>query len=286
VSLKILVTGVNGFIGRHLVPKLLAAGYEVVGLSRAEWDLTQADMPLRPDVAHIVHLAARSYVPDSWTAPTSFYETNVIGTARVLEVARKLKVGVTFVSSYVYGQPSYLPIDELHPVKAWNPYAHSKLMAESLCDFYAEQYSVPVCIIRPFNVYGPGQASHFLIPYLLQQLLDPGVKEISIADRRPRRDYIFVGDLADLLADTCRQVTCGVYNAASGSSHSIEDIISISSGGAVQKAVASRGELRPNEILDIRGDFSRANQVFGWSPTTVMEAGLLQTLRSLQPQKA
>ena len=89
-----------------------------------------------------------------------------MGTVHVLEAARRFEVPVTHISSYVYGQPEYLPIDEDHPVKAENPYMHSKIFAEQACEFYKKNFNLQVCIMRPFNLYGKGQKSNFLIPLI------------------------------------------------------------------------------------------------------------------------
>ena len=86
----------------------------------------------------------------------------------MLELARQWKVPFIFASSYVYGPPDYLPIDEKHPVKAVNPYMASKALCEDLCKSYARSFDIPVTIIRPFNIYGPGQPDHFLIPKIVK----------------------------------------------------------------------------------------------------------------------
>src|SRR5262245_49294908 len=107
---------------------------EMIPLTREMVNL-DFDTPSLEGVDHIVHLAALSYVPESWKKPTAFYQTNVMGTLHVLEAARKSEVPITHISSYVYGQPEYLPIDEDHPVKAENPYMQSKIFAEQACEF-------------------------------------------------------------------------------------------------------------------------------------------------------
>ena len=84
------------------------------------------------------HLAARTYVPDSWKRPVEFYQTNVLGTANVLEYCRASGASFTLVSSYMYGRPERFPIPEDHPLHAFNPYGHSKLLAEDLARFYRD----------------------------------------------------------------------------------------------------------------------------------------------------
>ena len=105
--------------------------------------------------------SARTFVPDSWSAPLSFYEVNLLGTVNVLEFCRARGASLTLVSSYVYGPPARLPIAEDEPLCAFNPYSHTKILAEETSLYYQRQFGVPVTIVRPFNVYGPGQDADF-----------------------------------------------------------------------------------------------------------------------------
>src|SRR5580698_6385324 len=195
---SILVTGADGFIGSHLVPALLAAGYTVFAHSTPEGDIRNCSLSFE-GVGHVFHLAARTFVPDSWTAPLGFYEVNVLGTVNVLEFCRACGASLTLISSYVYGPPVRLPISEGQPARAFNPYSHTKILAEETGLYYQRQFAVPVTIVRPFNVYGPGQDRRFLIPTILTQAIDPAQAAIIVTDLRPRRDYIFIADLIDLL---------------------------------------------------------------------------------------
>ncbi len=95
-----------------------------------------------------------------------------------------------------------LPISEDDPLDAFNPYSHTKILAEETGLYYQRQFGVPVTIVRPFNVYGPGQDRRFLIPKILTQAIDPGRAAMVVADLRPRRDYIFIADLIRLLVGT------------------------------------------------------------------------------------
>ena len=229
------------------------------------------------------HLAAKTFVPASWQSPASFYEVNVMGTINVLEYCRKHSTPLTFVSSYVYGQPDYLPITESHPLRAVNPYAHSKLLAEDVCGFYTRNFQVPVTIIRPFNLYGPGQADQFLIPTLIRQALSPDHPAIVVNDTAPRRDYIYITDLIDLFLASAAKPNPGIYNAGSGCSYSIADIVNlINELLPVAKPLESRGDLRTNEIPDVVADVARARAAFGWMPQVNFRDGISRTMQALQ----
>ena len=274
--MSVLVTGASGFLGTHLVQALHHSGESVVTHS------TRGGVPPSAHgVRHVYHLAAKTYVPDSWSDPASFYEVNVLGTVQVLEYCRSVGASLTLVSSYVYGRPERLPIPEDHPLRPFNPYGHSKQLAEEVARFYQEHYRVPVTIVRPFNPYGPGQSQQFLIPTLIRQALAPECDAITVADHRPRRDYIFVDDLVDLLI--LLGPRGGTYNAASGVSISVQQLAEdIAALAGVTKPVISRNEIRPNEVLDTVGDIRRARDEAGWYPKVSLREGLERTIRAFR----
>ncbi len=273
----VLVTGADGFVGRHLTAALECAGLHVYCHSISDGDIAHCDLPY-PGVAHVFHLAAMSFVPASWDNVRQFSEVNVLGAVNVLEFCRRSQASLTFISSYVYGQPRALPISEDHPRAAVNPYALTKILAEDACTFYAERLHVPVCIVRPFNLYGPGQNEQFLIPTLLKQALDPGRKQITVADDRPKRDFLYIADFIELLLATTRRRTTGIYNAGSGTSVSIAELVSVITTITGSKPLTSRNDHRPNEIMDVRADITKAKQDLGWQPRTPLKQGIREIL--------
>lgn len=271
---EILVTGATGFLGRHLVAALQSQGCSVRQHSSADGDIARCALPLE-NVGRVFHLAAKSYVPDSWKNPQAFYETNVMGTVNVLEHCRQNPAALTLISSYVYGQPLRLPISEDHPLAAANPYAHTKILAEETARFYEERFGVALVIVRPFNIYGPGQTGPFLIPSIVRQALDPSVKEIRVQDLRPRRDYVYVADAVELLLATLRPGVKGVFNLGSGYSASVGEVAElVNQAAGAHKPVVSAGEQRPGEIMDVVADTSRAAVELGWRPRTSLADGI------------
>jgi nucleoside-diphosphate-sugar epimerase len=278
----ILVTGSSGFIGSRLVAALRRRGEIVATHSTREGDL--AERPPGADaVRHVYHLAGRTFVPDSWIRPADFYRTNVLGTVNVLEYCRRNGASLTLVSSYVYGTPQRLPVDENHPLHPANPYAHTKLLAEETAQFYRTTFGIPVTIVRPFNPYGPGQPANFLVPTLIRQALSPDSDSIVVEDLRPRRDYVFVDDVVDLLMRLPARGTSGsAYNAGSGRSVSVEEVaraVSEVTGGS--KPVVSRNNVRLHEVADTVADISRARDELGWEPRTTLHEGLRQVVASM-----
>ena len=274
---RVLVTGARGFIGRALVKALRAASFAVLEHSTEQGDIARCELRYS-GVGRVFHLAGRSFVPDSWIDTHAFYETNVLGTVNVLEFCRKHKAALTLISSYVYGRPRILPIAETHTLQAVNPYAHTKIMAEDAARYYATQYGVHVSIVRPFNIYGPGQAERFLIPTLLRQALDPKLEFITVADLRPRRDYLHIDDLTALLMTTTHGPP-ETYNAGSGVSWSVAELIEIINSFLPKpKTARSCGLVRPNEIPDVRADISLATCMLGWRPAVELRDGIGQMI--------
>jgi nucleoside-diphosphate-sugar epimerase len=277
----ILVTGAEGFIGRHLVPALEEHGHYVERHGHKDGDIVHATLSYG-DVAHVFHLAGKTFVPESWTNPFSFYETNVLGTVNVLEFCRRQQASLTLVSSYVYGAPQQLPVSEEHPSRAFNPYAHSKILAEEVGRYYAGQFGIQITIVRPFNVYGPGQGERFLIPSLIRQALSPHCDTISIQDPRPKRDYLYVKDFIELLLKLLERRSSDTYNAGSGQSVSIQELVDlINSFLPLKKSISSTGMARQEEVLDVAADARKAWAQLHWKAATSLEAGLRQTIDAM-----
>ena len=200
---KILISGASGFIGRALTARLRSQSFDVALTSSADGDIASPgtlEKFSQTDISHVLHLAGKTYVPDSWNNPAVFYQTNLLGTTNILEFCKNNGIAMTYASAYVYGHPDVLPISENSTIRPSNPYALSKRLAEEACEFYASAYDLPVTVIRPFNVYGIGQGENFLIPTIIRQALDS--EAIVVKDLAPRRDYIYLEDLLTALLAT------------------------------------------------------------------------------------
>jgi nucleoside-diphosphate-sugar epimerase len=280
---SVLVTGSNGFIGRQVVRALRSSEYLVYEFDRNDGDISSESLIL-PHTDHIIHLASMVYVPLSWEDPFPFYKTNVLGTVNVLEHCRRTGSKLIYVSSYVYGTPKYLPVDELHPVEVVSPYNHSKYLAEEVCRFYAENFKLPIVIIRPVNVYGPGQNAQFLIPSIINQVFDPGVEKIKVMDLRPRRDYLFISDFVEALICSLSIKGFHIYNIGSGTSVSVQEIINtILKKAGIGKETISSGKERANEIPDMYLDIRKFSEETGWKPEITFEEGIGQCIVGKQP---
>lgn len=275
--MKVLVTGADGFTGKSLCKALSEKGIEVIALRRENGNITDAKTfapYYEMQIDHIFHLAASSYVPDSWKNVPDFIHNNVIGTTHLLELCKSTNASFTFVSSYMYGVPIHLPISENHPTATPNPYALSKKLAEEVCMFYAKEFNIKMTIVRPFNIYGPGQRKDFLIPTIINQVLNNEC--IIVNDLKPKRDYLFLDDFIAALLETLNiNTNAEVFNIGSGNSYSVEEIINIIQKLAgTEKKVISKNLSRPNEIPDVVADITKLNKLTSWRPVYSLESGL------------
>lgn len=279
----IAVTGSSGFIGKKLCELLKLNNFKVIEID-VDKGMDIKDFSIfgsLPDYDIIVHLAARSFVPDSFNEPLDFYQTNVHGTLNVLESARQKKAKVIFFSSYLYGTPDYLPVDENHKLSPHNPYANTKLVGEKLCEAFFKDFNVPVIIFRPFNIYGKGQNENFLIPTIVRQLQN---EEIHLLDSEPKRDYIYVSDVVNAvycaIKSNIQSLEC--FNLGSGESHSVREIaetlITLSQSKAV---LVFKKEERKNEVLDCYADISKIKKMLNWEPRVCISQGLDKIIKNL-----
>ncbi len=277
----IMVTGASGFVGKILCRKLAESGHTVAeldivnGVNIGDYSHLQG-LP-KFDVA--IHLAARSFVPDSYKYPRDFYETNFMGTLNILELCRVNEAKMIYASSYVFGAPQYFPINEEHPITGFNPYAQSKIFGEELCAAYARDFKLKSVILRPFNIYGPGQNENFLLPMIIKQ---SKTGNIALKDPRPKRDLVYLDDMIDAYCAAVRYEPkgCEIFNIGYGKSYSISELVEIvrtESGKDI--SVEFSNETRPNEILDTVADISKAEKYLKWKPKVTIYEGIKRMLK-------
>jgi nucleoside-diphosphate-sugar epimerase len=281
--MKIALTGSRGFLGKSIHSKLKAHNYKVIEIDiEVGLDITKPESLKRvPNFDVLIHLAARSFVPDSYLFPAEFYYTNLNGTINVLELCRKFCARIIYTSSYIYGIPEYLPIDENHKLNAFNPYAQSKLIGEEICKAYKRDFNIDYTIFRPFNIYGPGQNTSFLIPQIISQALDG---QITLKDPRPKRDYIYIDDVvsAYLRAVQNLEIDSEIFNLGYGSSYSVEQIVNkVLFHINKTPNVRFLHEYRKNEIMDTMADISKIMKILKWEPKTSIDDGLKYTIDNL-----
>jgi nucleoside-diphosphate-sugar epimerase len=274
----VAITGSSGFVGKHLVKRLRNEQCKVIDLDIKDGvDLMSEKIIEKIDKFDLlIHLAARSFVPDSYTQPLSFFKTNYLLTLHALEMCRKHGAALIYFSSYVYGKPVYLPIDENHPTDGFNPYAQTKLIGEELCKSYNRFFNVPVMIIRPFNIYGPGQDSRYLIPKIIHMA---ATGTIELENPEPKRDFIHINDVVEFIVMVAKkdfEMKCEIFNLGSGTSFTVDEIVRMIVKNK-KIAVNYTNKKRPNEITDIICNPNKAKLRFNWHP----EASLKEELSKL-----
>lgn len=278
----IAVAGSDGFVGRNVCKQLKEAGHEAIPIDVTQGiDLCDAKVVNQiPQVDAFIHLANLVFVPASYEDPAKFYRVNYLTTLNALEVCRKWNARLVYISSYIYGPPQYLPVDESHPVCPFNPYAQTKMICEKMCEGYHRDFGVRISIVRPFNIYGVGQKGKLLIPEIVGQLKE-GKANIQLKASSPRRDYINVVDVSSAIV-TCAMSNepYGVYNACSGESVSVREITEIINRNLKTKVEFSfSASDRPNEVDESRGSCEKL-KALGWNPSVGFEEGIQQILKS------
>jgi UDP-glucose 4-epimerase len=279
----IAVTGSSGFIGTHLVNKLKELNNNIIKLDRSNGvDLTNWEkVQFINKFDLLFHLAAKSYVPDSYNYPREYYDTNILTTLNALELCRIHQAKMIFISSYVYGVPKYLPIDEEHPITAFNPYAQTKIIGEQICQGYSRDFGLKVIVLRPFNIYGVGQNSNFIIPTIINQVKSGKIK---LNDPNPKRDMIYIDDVIELFLKVINYDSkYDVFNIGSGKSYSIKEITDIICGIYNENITVEYFDLkRKIEVMETRADITKAKKLLGWSPKIDIEQGLKRIIDKIQ----
>lgn len=280
--MRIAVAGSDGFVGRNVCEQLEAKGHEVIRIDITRgYDLCDNSIidKIEP-IDCFIHLANLVYVPGSYTEPEKYYRVNYLTTLNALEICRKYKARLVYASSYIYGPPQYLPVDENHPICPFNPYAQTKVICEKLCEGYHRDFGVKVSILRPFNIYGVGQKGKLLIPEIIGQIKE-GKERIELKASSPRRDFINVVDVAGAFV-ACTEDTndYNVYNVCSGSSVSVRELTEVINKHLVKKVLfVFSEEARPNEVDESRGSCEKLESI-GWKRALTFDEGIRILLQS------
>ena len=305
---KVLVTGAGGFIGSHLIERLVLEGAQVRAFvrynSRGDPGLiTQLQQPVQEHIeviagdlrdqqalitsAHgvsiIFHLGALIAIPYSYLHPYEVVESNVMGTLNVLLAGQTAGVEriVHTSTSEVYGSALRVPIDENHPLQGQSPYSASKIGADKLVESFYCAFNQPVVTIRPFNTYGPRQSARAVIPTIITQLATGS--KLRIGNLSSRRDFTYVTDTVAgfLKGGEIPGIEGQTFNLGTGSEISIQDLVNEIgriSGKPVDLLIEPE-RLRPekSEVTRLLSDNSRARQVLGWEPLVNISDGLSRT---------
>ncbi len=307
---KVLVTGAEGFIGSHLVERLVQLGASVRAMVlynsfnhhgwleslpddvKAHVEIVLGDVRDDVSVSNAVkgteivfHLAALIAIPYSYQAPASYVDTNIKGTLNILQAVREHGVArmVHTSTSETYGTAHYVPIDEEHPLQGQSPYSASKIGADMMALSYFLSFGTPVAVIRPFNTYGPRQSARAVIPTIISQLL-AGYTELKLGSLEPTRDLNFVKDTVEgfiKVAESPKALGT-VINIGAGKEISVGDlaqkIIALTGQRATIIADSQRKRPEGSEVFRLCADTRKAFDLTGWQPTYSLDQGLLETI--------
>ena len=288
---RCLVTGGAGFIGSHVVSKLLHNNHEVVVIDNESaesneafnWyddyaenhvvDIRDFDAcrPLFDGVEYVFHLAARSRIQIAMQNPTECLEVNYLGTYNMLECARQVGARrfVNSSTSSSYGLFNDPPLEETMPTDCLNPYSASKVGAETLCHMYYRLHRLRTITLRYFNVYGPRQplkGQYAPVIGLFEEQKKRGEPLTIVGDGEQRRDYTHVSDVAE--ANMCAMMTnySGiVVNIGTGTNYSVNEVASFISDDTVTIPE------RPGEARETCANIKRANNLLDWEPKITLE---------------
>lgn len=307
---RVLVTGADGFIGSHLVERLMENGYEVKAFTYYNsfntwgWLDTFSKEKLKhieiftgdirdpngvreamKDVEGVFHLAALIAIPFSYHSPDSYVDTNIKGTLNVLQAARQFEVERVLVTSTseVYGTARYVPIDEKHPYQGQSPYSATKIGADRLAESFYRSFDLPVTIVRPFNTYGPRQSARAVIPTIITQLLS-GANEIKLGSLTPTRDFNYVKDTVNgfvKIAESDKTIGEEI-NIATMKEISIGELAEeiIRQINPEAEIICDEQRLRPNksEVNRLLGDNNKIKRLTDWEPQYTLADGLAETI--------
>lgn len=302
----VLVTGAGGFIGSHVVDRLVAEGASVRAFVRYNsrgdvgalgWESNLAEVDLRygdlrdagtveaasTECHTVLHLGASVAIPYSYRAPRDVAETNVIGTLNVLSAAGRQDVErvVCLSTSEVYGTPESEAIVERDRLNAQSPYAASKIGADMLALSFHRSFAIPAGLVRPFNTYGPRQSARAVIPTILAQGI--AGRTVELGALHPVRDFLFVDDtVSAILAFAAWEDAPGsLLHFGTGTAVSVGELVRLAGEvlGRELEVRLDEQRVRPDEseVQRLVCDATAARDLLGWAPEVTLADGLART---------
>jgi len=311
--MKVFLTGAEGFIGSHLLEKLVKKGFSIKAFSKYHFQNHQGWIEsidknilkkveiINGDIRdpfeiykamigcdYVINLAALIGIPYSYIAPKNYVDTNVVGTLNILEAAKKIdkvKKIILTSTSEVYGTAQKVPITEEHRLNAQSPYAATKVASDFLGISYYHSFNLPISIIRPFNTFGPRQSARAIIPSILIQVLS-GQKKIKLGNLNPTRDFCFVDDTAEAFYKslvTKKNISGKIINVSSGYEFSVREICQYIKQITKKEfsIITERKRIRENnsEVERLLGSNKKAKKYLDWKPKYIKKKGFCLGLK-------
>ena len=300
--MKIIVSGIAGFIGRNLIQHI-GNEYSIIGLdvkipskfiSQKNLIFYKFDVvdlfgnKLDNDFDVFVHLAAYIDVEESFREPLKYIYNNIYGTASALEFSRlnDVKKFVYISSAAIYGNPNYLPIDENHETRPISVYGSSKLLGEEIVKMYSEIYGIEYVILRLFNVYGPGQNPQYagVITRFIENVLG-GRPPVIYGDGLQTRDFIHVSDVCEAIKLAIEKDVVGTFNIGSGIQTRIVDLANLIIELAGKDLEPVFTSPREGDIRHSYADITKAREELDFEPKIDLESGIEDLIRNWERYK-
>jgi len=275
--MKIGITGFSGFIGSNIYHYFQNLKVVVVPIDLRSIDANN----IKDDLSNldwVLHFASKTNIPNTNHEVDEIYSNNIVSTSKAIRIARMTNASFLMLSSYVYGEPNYLPVDENHTIKPINSYINSKLIEEKLCEDQLSNREKSLVILRCFNIYGFGLKVGKLIHDVMISAING--KHILINDPNPKRDYLYIDDFCKLIKKIIffKKPIKQTFNVGSGESYSniriaeiVRDLVKTS------KDIKISNNFRENDVLRIEADISSISKTYGWYPQINIYDGLKMT---------
>ncbi|MEA3254262.1 MAG: SDR family NAD(P)-dependent oxidoreductase [Candidatus Altiarchaeota archaeon] len=304
--MSVLVTGGAGFIGSHVVDRLMEAGEDVVcidnldpfydpeikkrniehNLEKENFKFIETDIRDKEkmqdifrgnDISKVIHLAARAGVRPSIKDPVGYVDVNIRGTINLLELSREYGVE-NFIfgsSSSVYGVNKKVPFSEEDRLeKQISPYATSKRSAELFCNTYNHLYNIPITCLRFFTVYGPRQRPE-MATHKFTRLINQGKEIQMFGDGSSKRDYTYIGDAVEGIINALnRKFDFEIFNIGESKTVELRYLISVIERCLGRKAVIKKLPDQPGDVPITSADISKAQRLLGYNPQVPIEEGV------------
>ena len=308
--MNIFVTGSEGFIGSHLVEKLIIKGHKVKALvlyndhNRYGW-LDNIDNKIKNEIEFVLgdirdldfinnqtkkidiifHLAALIGIPYSYLSPFSYLKTNIEGSMNIFNASLNNNVNqlIHTSTSEVYGSAKYIPIDEAHSLNAQSPYAASKVAADQIANSFYDSYNLPVTTIRPFNTYGPRQSARAVISTIILQAING--KKINLGEVNSTRDFTYISDTVDafIKAINNKKTIGETINLGTGHEISIKNLVIMIGDLMGRKLIISHDKRRfrpkKSEVNRLLSKNVKAKKLLKWIPKFEKQNGLKKGLK-------
>ena len=302
---KIFLTGITGFIGSNIAPKLVEKGYEVYALVRyvsnrknsfpkkikvlngnlIDFQVLKGYIEqIKPEI--VLHLAAQSAVRESFAHPYECYESNFFGTVNLVQANMNnpnLEKFIFAGTSEEYGNQDSFPIKEDAELRPNQPYAISKVAADMHLQYLYQAYNFPVCIVRPFNTYGRTENFGFVTESIIRQMMTSD--KVYLGRKEPVRDLMYVDDHVEGYMKVIEaKVFPKTVNICTGIGYTIEEL-----ANKIAEKLDYKGEIfwnktlyRPTEIFKLVGDNTLAKETLGWTPKYSLDEGLEKTIKKVK----